>query len=326
MSFRQALTPWLERAIYVSLLSLSRDAAPAVVTARTAAMQVVELLEARDIETLREDQLASTSWRHDTYELRDKTAFIEALGPVVDIEPIEVSELEGRFRVLAERGEWDLDIEITEDGEITRLRVHERAPIVNTPPLSLPVVHGEWRVMWGGEQDALNRRPNERSLRRALELTILDDQGSSHRAEGLDNADYYAHGQPVHAMAAGEVVMVVDGVPDNPPGQAGAFHLGNAVIVRHEDDLHAVYGMLEPGSVTVKPGDVVTIGQRLGACGNSGNARIPRVHVHVQDGPIIGKAWGLQPVFLDVVVEREGQRAPMHEVRLSKRDVVSHPD
>jgi hypothetical protein len=64
----------------------------------------------------------------------------------------------------------------------------------------------------------------------------------------------------------------------------------------------------------------------LGACGNSGNARIPRVHVHVQDGPIIGKAWGLQPVFLDVVVEREGQRSPMHEVRLSKRDVVSQPD
>lgn len=322
MNLRGALTPWLERAIYVSLLSLSRDAAPAVVTVQDAATQVAELLEARDIKTLREGELAHTSWRHDAYGLRDKTSFIEELGPVVDIMPIEVSELEARFRVFAERGEWDLDITINEDGTITRMRVLEHAPIVHTPPLALPV-SGEWQVMWGGEDDALNRRPDERSLRRALEFSIVDDQGSSHRGEGFDNRDYYAYGQPVHAMAAGEVVMVVDGVPDNPPNHWGAYRLGNAVVVRHADELYAIYALLQPGSITVKPGDVVKLGQRLGACGNSGDTRRPRVHVHVQDGPIIGKAKSLQPVFSDVIVEREGEQVHMHEAQLTKGDVVS---
>jgi hypothetical protein len=249
MSRRVALIPWLERAIYVSLLSLSRDAAPPVVTVRVAAVQVVDLL----------------------------------------------------------------------------MRVYERTPIVDAPGLSLPVADGEWQVVWGGETDELNRRPDDRSLRRAVELTIVDDQGSSHRGEGLDNRDYYAHGQPVKAMAPGEVVMVVDGVPDNPPGHAGAYRLGNAVVVRHGDDLYAVYAMLQPGSIPVQPGDAVTIGQRLGACGNSGDARSPRVHAHVQDGPIIGKAWGLQPVFVDMVLEREGHRRHTHDVRLTKGDLVLEP-
>ena len=44
-------------------------------------------------------------------------------------------------------------------------------------------------------------------------------------------------------------------------------------------------GHLQPGSVRVQVGDHVTVGQRLGKVGNSGNSSEPHVHLHLQDTP-----------------------------------------
>jgi murein DD-endopeptidase MepM/ murein hydrolase activator NlpD len=164
-------------------------------------------------------------------------------------------------------------------------------PLDHSPPLALPV-RGEWTIPWAGSD-------HERSLRRALIFAMVDAEGKTHRNDGLVNHDYYAYGQPIHAMAAGEVVMVVDGVPDNEPGQRGPYQLGNTIVIRQQENLHAVYALLIPGSATVKVGDHVEREQILGKCGNSGRAREPRVHIHLQDGFIIGKAWGVEPIFAD---------------------------
>jgi murein DD-endopeptidase MepM/ murein hydrolase activator NlpD len=196
-------------------------------------------------------------------------------------------------------------------------------PVVRSPPLALPA-RGEWQVWWGGDDASLNRHVARRSQRRSLDLTIVDEHGEAHRGEGLDNRDYYAYGQPVHAMAAGEVVMVVDGVPDSAPGERTPnYRLGNVVVIRHGAELFSIYGHLIPESATVEPGDVVERGEVVGACGNSGYSRVPHLHVHVQDGPIIGEARGIEPVFESVVVERDGVRSRREKVSLVKGDQVS---
>ena len=331
MSLRRALgeglSAWVERAILAALLLLSSDAAPPIPTATDTAAQVVELLEAGEWQTLHEDRLSSTTWRYKSRgDLRRATSFIAEYGQIHEIVPIEVTQLHGTFRVRAERGEWDLEIAITQTGTITQFTVSKIEPIppvMRSAPLALPV-QGTWQVRSLGLRTAPEPRADERSVRRSLDLAIVDSTGQSHRGEGLENHDYHAYGQPIHAMDAGQVVMVVDGVPDHEPGVRGAYRLGNTIVIRHAGNLHSVYAHLRPGRARVRSGDAVERGQVLGESGNSGFSTLPHVHVHLQDDFIIGKAWGVEAVFADPVVEREGVQRLMTNVSLLEGDVVSH--
>lgn len=54
---------------------------------------------------------------------------------------------------------------------------------------------------------------------------------------------------------------------------------------------------LQRGTVTVTEGDVVTVGQVVGACGNSGNSTQPHVHVQVTDSLNWSTSAGLPMAF-----------------------------
>ncbi|HEY0135684.1 MAG TPA: M23 family metallopeptidase, partial [Nannocystis sp.] len=60
-----------------------------------------------------------------------------------------------------------------------------------------------------------------------------------------------------------------------------------------------------PGSVTVKAGDKVELGQTLGKVGNSGRSTGPHIHFQVSSDPFpeSGKQIGLQAPFVDVYVD-----------------------
>ena len=60
---------------------------------------------------------------------------------------------------------------------------------------------------------------------------------------------------------------------------------------------YVLYAHMQPGSVTVKPGDIVTRGEILGRVGNSGNSQAPHLHLHVTDGPLPMASNGLPYVF-----------------------------
>jgi murein DD-endopeptidase MepM/ murein hydrolase activator NlpD len=81
-----------------------------------------------------------------------------------------------------------------------------------------------------------------------------------------------------------------DGLPDQTPlVKPGALPLGelpgNDVVVRMKDGLSAVYAHLVPGSLKVKMGDRVSVGQELGRLGNSGGSLAPHLHFHLVNGP-----------------------------------------
>jgi murein DD-endopeptidase MepM/ murein hydrolase activator NlpD len=85
-------------------------------------------------------------------------------------------------------------------------------------------------------------------------------------------------------------VGVVDDLPETPPGslpkgitaaQAG----GNHVVVSIGGGRYAFYAHLQPGSIVVRPGQRVRIGQKLGLLGSSGNSDAPHLHFHIMDGP-----------------------------------------
>ena len=91
--------------------------------------------------------------------------------------------------------------------------------------------------------------------------------------------DFPCFGQPVFAPADGRVVWAHDGAPDRPPHNHGRREPGNYLIIQHAPAEYSELRHLRTGSLRVEVGDQVRRGQQVAACGNSGNAGTPHLHV-----------------------------------------------
>jgi hypothetical protein len=103
-------------------------------------------------------------------------------------------------------------------------------------------------------------------------------------------SSYPYFGAEVLSATKGTVVGVVDRLPDGPisfelPPITAADAGGNHVVVAIGHGRYAFYAHLQPGSVRVKVGDRVSVGQTLGLLGNSGNSNAPHLHFQLMSGP-----------------------------------------
>ncbi len=90
-------------------------------------------------------------------------------------------------------------------------------------------------------------------------------------------------GKTVVAAAEGEVIYAVDGYFDRcETRNCGNVSFGNHVIIRHPDNSHTFYGHLKKFSVSVKTGDLVTCGQKIGDVGSSGYSSGPHLHFEIR--------------------------------------------
>src|SRR6185312_245751 len=78
---------------------------------------------------------------------------------------------------------------------------------------------------------------------------------------------------------------------------------GNHVVVAIGGGRYAFYAHLQPGSVRVKVGQKVKVGQVLGLLGNTGNSDGPHLHFHIMDSPHPLEANGLPYRFSNFTVE-----------------------
>ena len=123
------------------------------------------------------------------------------------------------------------------------------------------------------------------------------------RASGwrpADPAAYAIFGAELRAPCDGTVLAAEGGMPDfEVPQQDPVNRLGNHVILRC-GEAEIVFAHMRQGSVSVAPGDVAAVGDRLGEVGNSGASTEPHLHIHVQrpapDGapPISGEPLALR--------------------------------
>lgn len=106
---------------------------------------------------------------------------------------------------------------------------------------------------------------------------------------GFGHSDFWLYGYdfimdigtPVHAMRSGEVVHIVDGIPD------GVRSATNLILVMHDDDTVALYSHLTNGGVLVGEGQLINQGDIIGLSGDTGNTGgLP--HLHVSLHPCIG--------------------------------------
>ncbi|CAA9363328.1 MAG: Peptidase, M23/M37 family [uncultured Gemmatimonadetes bacterium] len=203
---------------------------------------------------------------------------------------------------------------VTADGQVAGFRI---APDQQAPQPPAPSEHlerrtradlrlpfdGEFFVVWGGRTVEQNYHAAHPSQRFAYDLLVVRD-GATHTGDGRRNEQYHCFGQPILAPADGRVVLAVDGIADNVPGQMNAPQVaGNQVVVDHGTGEFSLLAHLRSGSVAVRPGDRVTRGQRLGECGNSGNSSEPHLHYQLQDGPELGASAALPAQFTDYLAD-----------------------
>jgi murein DD-endopeptidase MepM/ murein hydrolase activator NlpD len=159
-----------------------------------------------------------------------------------------------------------------------------------TEPLLLaPPFRGSWVVAAGGALPGLNHH------------TIARDQ---YFAYDFIRRDATTLGSDILAPIAGNVVGASDGMPDRAPSRnpddpsIRGRELGNFVAIAA---LRGVVFLchLQNGSVRVKVGDAVRVGDEIGRCGNSGRTTMPHLHLHAQDLPeyAFNRAYGLPIAF-----------------------------
>ncbi|MEM7158298.1 MAG: M23 family metallopeptidase [Myxococcota bacterium] len=198
---------------------------------------------------------------------------------------------------------------LTRTRQLERLLVREHWFIEHVEPPAenfVPVTrfhvpaHGEWTVSQGGPTRELNAHHGSVSQRFAYDLVlVIDGRFRKRDAPAKSNEAYFGYGQPLLAPAAGEVIRVVEGVPDNVPktmGRAG----GNGVVIDHGFGEFSSLWHAKTGSVQVKVGDHVEPGQVIGQVGNSGRSSGAHIHFHVtrNDGD-----FGLPAPLVDLRVD-----------------------
>ncbi|WP_049577603.1 M23 family metallopeptidase [Streptomyces sp. SBT349] len=104
--------------------------------------------------------------------------------------------------------------------------------------------------------------------------------------------------------------LIAEGIVRDVAGPGGV--VGNHVVLDLGGGVHALYAHLRRGSLTVRPGDRVTEGQRIALCGNSGNSSEPHVHFQLMDGPDPDTARGVPFSWrgIGVPANREAFSAP----------------
>lgn len=201
--------------------------------------------------------------------------------------------------------------------------------------LRLPF-NGMWWVMAGHRFDEDHGDAVLSSQNFAYDMGKVGPHLNTYNGDPRKNEHYLAHGEPILAAARGEVVEVVDDIPENvPPGTRPALQevlirptllAGNYVVLKHRDREYTAYLHLRPGA-SVQRGMKVAAGQEVGRCGNSGNSLETHIHFQLQDGPDPLKARGLPARFSDFTIHLAHLRLhvpPTRPMPLPLRLVVEH--
>lgn len=171
--------------------------------------------------------------------------------------------------------------------------------------------------------------------RYALDLMVVDKAGRTRKGLGERNDDFFGWGASVRAPGRGTVVAAYDqDLDDNlATGKSGfnperlpkePLHFyGNYVIIDHGDGEFSLLGHLQHGSLLVKRGDKVALGQSLARIGSSGSAEFePHLHYELRRGTTMA-VEGLPAYFTDFLRLLGAARVPVKQGLINSGEFVS---
>ena len=224
--------------------------------------------------------------------------------------------------------------------ELTRFDAAPTAVVDRKAPVIAPPLRGPGWVVINGCCDentahrhsllAINGRLNE-GERYAIDFVQMTPAGLITEGSNQVVANYPFYGDEVLSATAGKVVGVVDNLPDreinfgslSAPFAADAG--GNHVVVDMGGGRYAFYAHMIPGSVMVKVGQRVKVGQTLGLLGNSGNSNAPHLHFQLMDGPSPLGSEGLPYTFSSFTAEGKLTNGPYFFVLGKKAQLSGAP-
>ena len=136
----------------------------------------------------------------------------------------------------------------------------------------------------------------------------LDPSGKLYSGSISDLRSFQFFGAPVLSVAAGVVVGLQDGLPEETPPKGispvtAQNFLGNYLVIDIGGGHFAAYAHLQPGSLRVHLGEHVRQGQVIGSVGNTGNSEVPHLHFEIISGPGVATSDGLPFEFRSFVSE-----------------------
>jgi len=135
-------------------------------------------------------------------------------------------------------------------------------------------------IGWGGDDIGENKPhavwPSERW---AYDIVL-----SPHDHDSKELEDFGIYGLPIYAPVEGQVVAVYDQEDDILPNTEDFLSFeGNYIYLEvKETGTYLLLNHLLKGSVDLKVGDLVQVGDYLGQVGNSGTTSEPHLHIHHQ--------------------------------------------
>ena len=164
---------------------------------------------------------------------------------------------------------------------------------------------GVLMVSNGGRTPSTNNhnRPPEKGPQNQI---FAYDFRNGHKNQGKKLDDYEVFDKEVIAPGVGKIIQVIDGSIDVLPGeQDRSVGVGNAIIIDHENGEFSLLCHLRHKSICVRVGDLVSQGDVVGMCGNTGNTSEPHIHFNLQDGPFMHNANALPAQFSRILVDGE---------------------
>jgi hypothetical protein len=178
--------------------------------------------------------------------------------------------------------------------KLIRTTLSQKKPVVLHPPLAA----GKWLASEGCCTDFTHHRwgtvPVNGTLgvpqRFAIDFFRLDKANRTWIGDPSDVNSYLSYNQKVIAAAPGKVVAATDVLPNQnppepPPVTPIADSVGNHVILKVGKGVYLLYAHMRPGSVKVKVGQRLRLGQTIGRVGTSGNSTTPHLHFQVLTRP-----------------------------------------
>ncbi len=247
--------------------------------------------------------------------IEQTTDFLKGLksqtGKIKKREFIKYEQTYASYKTIFERTIFAVNISLDNNAEINGLFVkpfkEDNLPKLerNKTKLVLPF-NSEWTVIWGGDTKELNYHVESEAQKNAFDIVITDKNGKTFKTDGKTNEDYYAFGKEFIAPCDAEVVLAVDGIKDNTPGELNPIYIpGNTVILKTENDEYLFFAHFKQNSIVVKQGQKIKQGELLGLCGNSGNSSEAHLHFHIQNVEDINKATGVKCYFDEIIVNGE---------------------
>lgn len=141
---------------------------------------------------------------------------------------------------------------------------------------------------------------------------------------GVEPPDlFYSFGKSVLSPIAGEVISVHNGEEDHVArrnffmllpyalGQASRLRkgpqaiAGNYVVIKAKEiDIFVVIVHLQNKSINVEKGQIISEGQYIANCGNSGNSTEPHIHIQAMDSIDFLSANGV-PLYFNCFIQRK---------------------